>query len=325
MSHVALRVGVWLAIVGAVAGAGLYWAGTEAAMGDQQGAVWEVIVPLVVAAAVVVTWTLVHHLRGREPRVEPVREIPQPPSDHTPAEVGWLVGFGVTTPRHIAATLVSLQDRDVIGVAPDSGVLTRTENSEVALLPHERRVLAWLFENGVQTTVDVTAARIKTAPRSWQRFFEDFSHALDEHGAASGLVERAADTEEVLSVGLLSSSVIVAGAIGVARISPVWLTCTAAGALVLVFADTLARRSPQGAVLAARWQQFCRSLATADSDTVAANAAYALALNAASQLPLTPEQRLLADAAHRWENAYTTAAAFLAGPTLAIPHRRRDR
>lgn len=323
MSHVALRVGVWLAIVGAVAGAGLYWASAGATMNDRQGALWEIVVPLAGAAAVLVVWGLVHRRRGREPRVEAVFDVTAPPSGHTPAEVGWLVSYGVTTPQHLAATLVSLYDRGIIAVTPETSIERRTVETDPALAPHEAQLLGWLFGDGTRTTVEDTAAAVKASPGSWQRFFDDFSQALDDSGAASGLVERAADTEEVLSVGLLSSSVIVAGAIGVARVSPVWLACSAAGALVLVFADTLARRSPQGAVLAARWQQFCRTLSTADSQTVADNAAYALALDAASAVPLTAEQRLLAEAVPRWENAYITAAAFLAGPTLAMPGRRR--
>lgn len=320
MNRTALRVGIWLAIVGAVAGAGRHWSATT----DQllSGILPEVVLPLVAAVAVVVVWLVVHSRRGREPRVETTADVVAPPSEHRPAEVGWLVGYGVTTTQHLAATLIDLADRDVIRVAAETGTLTRVSAVEAHLVPHEQLLLDWLFATSTHATVEETSAAVRAAPRSWQCLFDDFSQALDIDGAQSGLVERAADTEEVLSVGLLCASVIVAGAIGVARISPVWLACTAAAALVLVFADTLARRSPHGALLASQWQQFCRRMSDGDAEVVARHAAYALALEAVPSIPLTEGQRVLVEAVRRWDNDYVTAAAFLMGPTLALPRRR---
>ena len=320
MNRTLLRVGIWLAIVGAVAGAGRHWSAATSNL--LTGIFWEIVAPLIAALAVLVVWVLVHNQRGREPPVDGTADVATPPSAHRPAEVGWLVGYGVTTTQHLAATLVDLADRGVITANSATGGVTRTPSPDGEIAPHERIMLDWLFGESTHTTVEEASAAVRAAPRAWQRFFDDFSHALDDSGAASGLVERAADAEEVLSVGLLSASVIVAGAIGVARISPVWLVCTAAAALVLVFADTLARRSPHGAVLASQWQQFCRRMQHADAQTVAVHAAYALALEAAPAVPLTDEQRVLVEAVHRWDHDYVTAAAFLTGPTLALPRRR---
>lgn len=310
-----VRLAVCAMLIAAVGGTGAYWADARAEMVAGGAATLpSVVVPLAVALAAAGAWLVVHRRRGREPSVEDVGAVHAPPSDHTPAEVGWLLRYGSTTIDDLAATLIDLVDDGHLTIDLAAGTIAASGDAPAA--PEQRVVVEWL-RSGPPTVAHRTA-RITANPGAWQQFWWRFCDTLSAAGRRDGLVERAAAAEEILSVGLLSSSVMVAGAVGMARGYPAWLACVAAGAVILVFADTLARRSLQGAQLAARWRAFCSHL-SATPAARAAHLAHAVALDV--DVALTAEQRFLVEVVTQWQRAYVTASAFLSGPTARLRAR----
>ena len=120
--------------------------------------------------------------------------------------------------------------------------------------------------------------------------------------------------------------------IGMATGRPWYLALVAAGAVVMVFADTFARRSPTGADLAARWLRYRAHLADLALRARDPDAAAAL-LDALPWLPvldledaavgLGPDAAPLINAraaVHAWHGAHIQATSFLHAPP---PRRRR--
>ena len=317
------RLLTWMGVVAGVGAAAAFWARHNAAT-DAGGPLVAAVVPVVTAVAVLLVWFAVHRRRGREPRVEALEPVAAPPTSHSPAAVGWLLRYGITTSDDVAATLLDLAARKAVALDTEHRRFRRVPD---APLQHagEGTLLAWLFpgEDHV-VSVDQRSADITADPRSWQQFHAEFGRVVTEADRVEGLVERTAATEEVMSVGLLSATVIVGGAIGMARGHLLYLACIGAGAAVLVFADTLARRSQQGAVVAAQWRAFCQWLSAAPPEDVRRHLPHAAALGMIPRhVALTDEQRLVIEAVQQWERAYRTASAFLSGPTAVLRVRRR--
>lgn len=314
-SAVGVRILICLVVVVAAAGAGAYWAYQRGGMvASQADPILAVAIPAVVAAGVLALWSQLHRRRGREPAVAVPATVTRPPSDHPPAVVGWLLRFGTVVAEDVAATLIDLVRRDAVAVDAQRGMLGRRVTSpSSSLAAHEQVLLEWLFDVDMDgVPAEGRAAEITGNPRRWETLMDDFSAAVAGQGRSEGLVERTAAAEEVMSVGLLSSGVVVAGTVGMALGYPAWSLCIAAGAVVSVFADTLARRSPAGAELAARWRAYCGHLSSIPD----ARADYAVALDV--ETTLTTEEAFLVAAVRRWRDAYVTASAFLKGPTVSL-------
>lgn len=298
----------------------------------------DVVLPVLLAVLFLGTWALAHARRGREPDVGGPLEQRVAPARTPPAELGWLLRFGAVTDADLAATLVDLHRRRHLHLDASGDAIHRVLPEPAdPLRPADRVVRDWLLPAGVDSVRvgDVTAA-IQAGPTRWQRMWQGFVDAVDAGGAVDGLIERRVGSEAVLALGLSSAAVLCAGVIGMATGRPWWLALVVAGAVVVVFADTFARRSPAGADLAARWLQYRVHLAGYAGLQRDPDAAMAVA-DALPWLPAldlhdvaatagpdaAPLEHALA-AVKAWHGAYLHATSFLALPAARrTPARRR--
>lgn len=220
---------------------------------------------LVAGVTVLAGWALLHRLRGRRYRVPAVMRETSPPSDHTPAEVGWLLRFGVIRHGDLTATLIHLASRGyLIPYRRDDRLVLGPGRPPEGLRSHELLVFDWLFP-GITRECDLEArnAEIRQAPERWAAMWETFVDEVRAVGRSSSLVEREAESPAVVGLGFAGLAVVALGVAGLAASYPGWIACILAGAFVLAASTAFARLSPEGALLAARWEAFGRSLAEA--------------------------------------------------------------
>lgn len=232
---------------------------------DQAATVpWNAI-GLAAGLTVLADWALLHRLRGRQYPVPAVMGETSPPSDHTPAEVGWLLRFGVIRHGDLTATLIHLASRGyLIPYRRDDRLVLGPGRPPEGLHSHELLVFDWLFP-GITRECDLEArnAEIRQAPERWAAMWETFVDEVRAVGRSSSLVEREAESPVVVGLGFAGLSVVALGVAGLAASYPGWIACILAGAFVLAASTAFARLSPEGALLAARWEAFGRSLAEA--------------------------------------------------------------
>jgi hypothetical protein len=176
--------------------------------------------------------------------------------------VGWLLRFGDVRHGDLTATLIDLASRGyVIPFRREGRVVVGCGRPPEGLRPHERLVLDWLFPGSVREC-DLVMRNVDIArqPDLWTAMWEHFVDEVRSIGRAGALVERQADSEVVLGLGFGGLVVVTLGVAGVAASYMGWLTCIVAGAVVVASCGAFARRSPEGALLAARWEAFGRSL-----------------------------------------------------------------
>lgn len=269
--------------------------------------------PVLVAVAFLSAWGVLHRRQGREPEATARGPVTARPTGHSPAEVGWLLRRGAVEDVDVVATVVDLHERGLLTVDGPVWRLTDPTGPPAGVVAHEQVVLDWLFADGPSLDTHERAGRIREEPGTWRRFWRTFTGAVGQAGAGSGLVQTAVDAERVVGAGLVAASVVVAGVIGTARGQPLWLLCVAAGALAMVFTDTLARRSPEGADAAAAWTAFADHL-RADWAAVDPVRGHALVLGVRGVDTLTV--RAVADTFAAYRELFVAATSYDPGPGL---------
>lgn len=276
--------------------------------GDAGTGPWDAV-GVVVGLAVLAGWALLQRLRGGEHPVPADLRETRPPSSHTPAEVGWLLRFGEVRHGDLTATLIDLASRGyVIPYRREGRVVAGHGRPRTGLCPHEELVLDWLFPGNVrECDLDERNADIRQEPDKWAALWEHFVDEVRAVGRSNSLVERSADSGAVLGLGFAGLVAVALGVAGVAASHTGWLACVVAGAVVLAGSTAFARRSPEGALLAARWEAFGRSLrgeavGELDSppDLGPQALAYAVALHESTAAAAVLDAHQTGDAGGRW-------------------------
>jgi hypothetical protein len=270
---------------------------------------WDAI-GVAVGLAALAGWALLQRLRGRDYPVPADLHETSPPSSHTPAEVGWLLRFGEVRHSDLTATLIDLASRGyVIPYRREGRVVAGHGRPRNGLCPHEELVLDWLFSGDVRRECDLDErnADIRREPEKWAAMWERFVDDVRSVGRSNALVERQADSGAVLGLGFAGLIVVAAGVAGVAASHTGWLACIFAGAAVVAGSTAFARRSPEGTLLAARWEAFGRSLRgealrapDPPPDLGPQALAYALALHESDAAAAVLDAHQGGDAGARW-------------------------
>ncbi len=249
------------------------------------------------------------------------------PSSHSPAEVGWLLRHGRVTLADLAATVVDLTARGfVLPYRRDDELVLGQGRPAVELDPHEALVLAWLFP-GWAREADLAAKRaaISENPSIWPALWNEFVDDVERVGQDDGLIERDVASPAVLTVAACGLALLVAGVVGTARGHPGWVGCVVTGSLVVAGATAFARRSPEGEVLAVRWEAFGAEL-RAGAEVTPHALAYAVTLGEedAARARLAddaddwPAQLVHGEVERRvtaWREAYLTATSVRGEPS----------
>ncbi|HUG83698.1 MAG TPA: hypothetical protein VMM13_03990, partial [Euzebya sp.] len=282
------------------------------------GPVWP---PVVVSVVFLVVWGVVHRSHGREPDGGVPSSVEVPPSAQSPAEVAWLLRRGAVRDEDLVTTIVDLTERGIVAVDRGTWMMVAGPAALAELPPHERVLLAWLFDRQAALQVDDRLEEIRHAPSGWRDVRREFTSAVEGIGRSSGLVERTVDAESVLGGGVAATSMVVLGVVGTALGQPTWLLCVAVGALAIVAVDTFARRSRDGAVMAARWLAFGAHLGW-EPTAADRHRALALALGVASAA--TPTAVDIARVIESFEDTYVTSTSYLSGPVRRRVGRTRE-
>lgn len=228
------------------------------------------VMPVSLAAIVIVIIWLVFQRFGREYKVEnpPIYER-ELPTGETPAEVGWLTRFGTIDTTDLTGTIVDLARRRYMRIQEppnrdEENVILlatpeRAKSGEV-LAPHEMRTLVWLFPAGTGT-VDFNARKeeLKANQTVWTEFWGGFQSDVDNLGNSKGLIERKASGCLVVGLGILGMLMIILSVIaGIAFSSKWWIATAFAGGVTTVASGGMSRRTRLGAETNEKWQAFKR-------------------------------------------------------------------
>jgi uncharacterized protein (DUF983 family) len=173
-----------------------------------------------------------------------------------------MLRFGQVRDSDLTATVIDLAGRGyIIHQRRGTRLVAGRGRPADGVRPHEKLVLDWLFP-GITRECDLEARNeeIQRNPGAWADMWDRFVDQVRSVGRSSGLVERGADAPAVLGLGFAGVVVIAVGVAGLAAGYPGWVACIVAGALVVANSTAFARRSPEGALLASRWEAFGRSL-----------------------------------------------------------------
>jgi hypothetical protein len=216
--------------------------------------------------------------RGREPEIGSVPQMLADPPSQLPAPLAGTLVDGVADLQDAVATLVDLAQRGVLSLKHEGGdvrVSLHAPSEADELRPYERVLLVALFGRGVAEGESMlSAARTRFAaavPVLEERLYEAIAHEGLFVSNPEKTRRRYAALGWGMLVGGVALAVIAAMLLGWA-VPIVWLPGVAAAiigvALVLV-ARAMPRRTPRGALEAARWQAFRRHLVADEPDDVA--------------------------------------------------------
>ena len=227
---------------------------------------------------------LLWYTRGRELDPGPVPPtLDTPPSELPAPLVGTLVD-GRADLRDAIATLVDLARRGLVTMEDansDVRVTLHGRTEDPALRRYERVLLVALFDRGASTgEVLLSSARVRFAaavPVLTQRLYE----AVVEEGLFEANPDQVRRRYQQVGGAVAGLGVVLA--IGLAAtlgwLGPVWLPAVAlvvVGAVLVWLAARMPRRTPRGALEAARWRAFRQHLLTAPRSDE--HLAYAVAL-----------------------------------------------
>ena len=278
---------------------------------------------LAVGLLALLAWaTSLARSRREAPRPEPVDGLP---SDHSPAEVGWLLRHGRVLPADLAATVVDLTARGfVLPFRRDEVLVLGQGRPPADLADHEQLVVDWLFGDWVrQADLGEQRAAIREHPERWSDLWTRFVEAVDARGQTAGLVERDVASSAVLAAAAAGLGLLLAGVAGTAHGYPGWLAAVLAGAVVLASATAFARRTADGEALAAAWEAFGTRLRHGEGITPHA-LAYAVTLGEEAVAP--PDAEWPAQLVHEeverhvlaWREAYLSATSVRGEPSERV-------
>ncbi|MDQ3809023.1 MAG: DUF2207 domain-containing protein [Chloroflexota bacterium] len=203
--------------------------------------------------------------RGREPAVGPVASrLTEPPSD-LPAPLAGTLIDGSADFQDAVAAIVDLAERDVLSLEPEGAdvrVALRRPTDDPSLRRYERVLLAALFGAGAHDG----AILLSQARERFAEAVPVLADRLHEAVAREGLFTR--DPEQTRRRYLALGGVVCAAGIVIAiaatallgwAAQAVWLPGVAValvGAGLLLLARAMPRRTPRGALEAARWKAF---------------------------------------------------------------------
>lgn len=210
---------------------------------------------------------------GREPAIGPTPKLlDEPPSD-LPAPLAGTLVDGSADLSDAVASLVDLGEQGVLSMTdvpgPPSDVLVtlRRPTDDPTLRPYERVLLTALFDQGsVGSSIKLSDARTRFAAAV--PVLEERLHAAV---ATEGLFT--ANPKQVRTRYMVIGLLLVVGGLGFAFLSAwlirwavgiIWLpglALTLVGAATLALAQAMPRRTPRGALEAARWIAFKAHLA----------------------------------------------------------------
>ena len=219
---------------------------------------------------------LVWYNIGRDKPVEMVADyLPEPPDTLTPGMAGTLLDESVDM-EDIIATLVDLARRQAISITEvredgffrkSMDFVYRRERDDVDLLPYERDLLDAVFGRKDEVKLSDLKNKFYTKLPSIKRSMYD---AVTEMNLFPRNPESVRQFYAVLGVVALVGAFVVGGILaatfgdltGAAVLPGVGLGVTAIGLLIL--AQSMPRKSDQGAEVAARWRAFKRYLQNID-------------------------------------------------------------
>jgi hypothetical protein len=211
---------------------------------------------------------LLWYSRGREPAIGPSPpSLDQPPSD-LPAPLAGTLVDGSADLQDAVATLVDLGELGVLtlneqpGARPDVLVTLHRPADDPALRLYERVLLTALFDRGAtEGQISLSAAQPRFAAAV--PVLEERLHAaVAEEGLFVENPERVRRRYTGLGAGLVVVGVglaILGGALLGWAVAVIWLPGLAlalVGGGLLVLARAMPRRTPRGALEAARWRAF---------------------------------------------------------------------
>jgi hypothetical protein len=215
---------------------------------------------------------LLWYTRGREPAIGATpRELDQPPSD-LPAPLAGTLLDGRADLQDAVAALVDLGDQGVVSMTEEPGhsdvlVSLHRPTDDPALRPYERVLLTALFDSGASSgQIRLSDARTRFAAAV--PVLEERLHAAV---AAEGLFTE--NPQQVRTRYMALGVVLVAAGLGAAVLAGVllgwavpiiWLPGVALaliGGVTIALAQAMTRRTPRGALEAARWGAFRAHLA----------------------------------------------------------------
>lgn len=275
---------------------------------------------------------LVWYNIGRDKPVEMVADyLPEPPDTLTPGMAGTLLDESVDM-EDIIATLVDLARRQAISITEvredgffrkSMDFVYRRERDDVDLLPYERDLLDAVFGRKDEVKLSDLKNKFYTKLPSIKRSMYD---AVTEMNLFPRNPESVRQFYAVLGVVALVGAFVVGGILaatfgdltGAAVLPGVGLGVTAIGLLIL--AQSMPRKSDQGAEVAARWRAFKRYLQNIDkySDLEAQKAIWD------RWLPYAIAFGIDRDYIRKFEAVDAPAPGwYIPSPTMYEPYRRR--
>lgn len=223
---------------------------------------------------------------GRRPELPgPIGMTGAPPSDTSPALVGYLLHSREVGPRDLVATLLDLARRGLLVLREETrqkgtlfgGTKQKTayiwqlkreqyRQERAALLAYEEQLIAFLFDELAGGADEIDMATIKKKSRQVRGFFRQWRSAVKQEGKRRGYYDE--DSLRGMAYGIALGVVMMVLAIPGLIFFGVWsLVLMGAGLITLLLALLIAHRTREGELEARGWNGLKRYLKSADLGT----------------------------------------------------------